>query len=284
MQRTTRQPKHKRKIFPCRRKEGLLEKYLRVFGDFDGLPERPSSQSPLESIPFEIFLLIVEFLNIAALADLWSAVPCLRIRICQHPVFQTISFETNYQNALSGLLLAGTARKFTLAEFLVTLKSTDCMLCTKCNGKATLLSLLYCQRVCRPCIEQSQDFLPLITHFAEAIFGFDPIEEEQIPVARLELVSPTCSSHVPQWHNVAALSSVARVAAGKQDVLVDPKGWAEVLRQSVQEHLAEHYSDDRLHSHCSGEEGCLVYGEFNLEPNTGIPAKIRGLYTAMTLH
>ena len=221
-----------------------MEKYSRVFADFNGLPESSSSQSPLESVPFEIFLLIIEFLNIAALADLWSAVPCLRQRICQLPVFQTISFETDYKNALSVLLLAGTARKFTLAEFLVTLKSTDCMLCTKCNGKATLLSLLHCRRVCRPCVERSQDFLPLKTHFAEAIFGFDPIEEEQIPVARLKfkptyeeltevrygLVSPKCSSHVPQWYNVASLSSVAKVAAGKQEVSVDPKGWVEVRR------------------------------------------------------
>ena len=178
MQRTTQQPKHKRKLFPGRKRKGPLDKYSRVFADFDGLPESPSLESPLESVPFEIFLLIAGYLNNAALADLWSAVPSLRRRIYQLPVFQTISVKKKYQNALSALLLAGTARKFTLAEFLVTLKSTDCMLCTKGNDKATLLSLLHCRRVCRPCVEQSQDFPTLKTHFAEAIFGFDPVEEE----------------------------------------------------------------------------------------------------------
>jgi hypothetical protein len=80
-------------------------------------------------IPFEVFLLIVEFLSIATLVKLWYAVPCLREGICQMPVVRTIQPRAEFKKAFEGLLNARSARLFTLSAIRSSHKSAADMLC-----------------------------------------------------------------------------------------------------------------------------------------------------------
>jgi hypothetical protein len=85
----------------CRSNEDHKSAFLRGIQDDDERSKsQKGSQNPLVSVPFEVFLLIVEFLSIATVVKLWSAAPYLHERICQIPAVQTIWPRREFKKAL----------------------------------------------------------------------------------------------------------------------------------------------------------------------------------------
>jgi hypothetical protein len=170
------------------------------------------------------------------------------------------------------------------------------MLCNNSEVKASLLSLLHCSRVCQSCVDQHQDFLPLRADFAKEISDLAHVDLAHIPVARLDFDPtdelrrqvqsssgpPGCKKDGVKPHTVVSLSSVAKLAAEKQNVSADPELWAKLRRKRVQENLQANYFHYELHSYCT--TCCLLPQKLDLEPHIGVPVKVEALYAAMILH
>jgi hypothetical protein len=126
--------------------------FLRASPTLMSAPRAMLPSSRFESLPNEILLNIVRFLDIASLAKFAGSNSSMRRLVLSVPNVRTVKSHPTTSLAVARMLHAGAARHFSLQKLLDTITKTTCSICKDPAAFAPWLCLLLCKRFCPNCI------------------------------------------------------------------------------------------------------------------------------------
>ena len=169
--------------------EGELFHQNGEFLQYIDRPRRHSrpTQTPFEKLPLELIIQIIFPLDIASLLRLAATNSNFHDLVHDLPDIRTIHGDIEATSALAAFLKVGTARKFTLAEFMAAFKTTTCRFCWDVQALAPFVSLLVCHRICYSCVKNNREHLPLHVDIAKLAFGLQDKDFQRIPFAKISM-------------------------------------------------------------------------------------------------
>ncbi|KAF7510632.1 hypothetical protein GJ744_006244 [Endocarpon pusillum] len=132
-----------------------------------------TATSSLERLPDEITLEIISYLDIASLVRFAECNSDLRSLIVGLRHVQIAKSHTYIWSAVLEMLNAGTARFFTLDDFVSMLTTSKCMICKDSDAFAPWVCLMLCERVCGKCIKIEQKNIRLPQSVASKCLGLN---------------------------------------------------------------------------------------------------------------
>ncbi|ERF70575.1 hypothetical protein EPUS_07872 [Endocarpon pusillum Z07020] len=124
-------------------------------------------------MPDEILLEIISYLDIASLVRFAECNPDLRSLIVGLRHVRIAKSHTYIRSALLEMLHAGTARFFTLDDFVSMLTTSKCMICKDSDAFAPWVCLMLCERVCGKCIKIERKNIRLPQNVASECLGLN---------------------------------------------------------------------------------------------------------------
>jgi hypothetical protein len=152
------------------------------------------SKSLFESLPNEIMLKIVGYLDIASLVKFAACNFDLRSLVFAMPYVQIVKSQIATSLALSRMLRVGSAKYFSLEDFVDTITSSKCMACEDPDTFAPWVCLLLCERVCGKCIRFDRKTIRLPHNVAFRCFQVSLKEMDEGPGTALAVLQPRCYS------------------------------------------------------------------------------------------
>jgi hypothetical protein len=210
-------------------------------------PRLTIQQSRLESLPNELILNIVNFLDIASLMRFAATNSCLRHLVMDMPQVQLVKSHATTILALSRMLRAGTAKHFTLHHFVDTLSTSSCSICEDHATFAPWICLIDCQRICGKCIQLDQSSIRLQQSMAMKCFGI--IQDDMMGKmgTASAILHPQILPPVPQPRNQALVrhSSKVNIISLRSMLNLSLKkhaitGGAKYVKKLIEDYIWEH--------------------------------------------
>ncbi len=132
-----------------------------------------SRLSRLEQLPYEVMLLVLEGLDIASLVMVASVNIHVRGLSQGRPDIQKVQQNICAARAISRTYKIGTARSFSLKDFMEALTSWKCALCRRRVEFAVGFCLMWCGRICASCRSPRPDAICLPVDMAVLCCGVD---------------------------------------------------------------------------------------------------------------
>jgi hypothetical protein len=259
------------------------------------------SKSLFERLPNEILLKMVEYLDIASLVRFAACNFDLRSLVSAIPHVQMVQSQTATSLALSRMLRVGSAKHFTLQDFVDTITSSQCMACGNPDTFAPWMCLLLCERVCGKCIRFDRKSIRLPCNVAFRCFGVSLKEMDEGPGTAsavlqpmrlsVEFESPVGSGMLPNWGRNRNLDIISLRRALKLSLRKHAKsGGASHVKKLVEAYVTEHDRELRsLGDTTTIAPGCHVeglikviekeWGRQNLSPDWAFMAYVPHLQT-----
>jgi hypothetical protein len=160
----------------------------------DGLEEVNSNELAgcFKALPCEIMLLVLEQLDLATLVATASVNTYMRGLVQGMADVRKIQQSVYSARALSRMYTTGTARYFSLPNFMKALTSPGCGICDRQSEFAVYFCMMRCCRICRLCRVSSASYIPYLpVELAKRIFDVDDRDISGVePSARI-LVPPS---------------------------------------------------------------------------------------------
>lgn len=159
-----------------------------------------TATSLLERMPNEIILEIISYLDIASLVRFAECNSNLRSLIVGLRHVRIVKSHTYIWSALLEMLKAGTARFFTLDNFVSMLTTSKCMICKDSDAFAPWVCLMLCERVCGKCIKIEQKNIRLPQKLASQCLGLSLSDMGGVPgtASVFRKPEPLLSEHFSQ--------------------------------------------------------------------------------------
>jgi hypothetical protein len=221
-------------------------------------PKFPESR--LKNLPNEIVLNIVRFLDIASLAKFAASNFGLRCLVIGMPHVQIVKSHATTSLALSRMLHAGTAKHFTLEDFVGEITTSTCSTCNDRDTFAPWLCLVLCRRICGKCIRVDQKTIRLPQDMAIKCFGLDLEDMADRPgtASAILQTAPILSEKkfrlgsrslalMQRDHNVdiVSLRSALKLSLKRHARAGGPSHVKKLVKQYIEEHYPKTDSSDR---------------------------------------
>jgi len=230
------------------------------------------SKSRFESLPNEIMLKIVGYLDIANLVKFAACNSELRSFVLAIPHVQIVKSQLATSLALARMLRVGSGKHFTLQDFVDTVASSKCVACGNPNTFAPWICLLLCERVCGKCIRFDRKTIRLPHNVAFRCFQVSLKEMDEGPGTALavlqprrrsvEFESPVGTDMLQRWGRNRNLDIISLRCALKLSLKKHAKsGGASHVKMLVENYVMEHGPDFRfLGETTTIAPGCHVRG------------------------
>jgi hypothetical protein len=154
-------------------------------------PRRLHSNCLFETLPNEVLLDILRFLDITSLVKFAASNSGMRRLVLSMPLVQIVKSHPATSLALSRMLRAGTARHFSLQRFVDTTTASACMVCKDPATFAPWICLVLCHRVCVNCITVDQHTIRIPKSMAVECFGLSNEDVAKGTGTALAILQPT---------------------------------------------------------------------------------------------
>jgi hypothetical protein len=197
-------------------------------------PRALNSNCLFETLPNEVLLNTIRFLDIASLVKFAASNSGLRRLVLSMPLVQTVKSHAATSVALSRMLHAGTARYFSLQTFVDTITASTCTVCKDPATFAPWICLVACHRVCVNCITVDQQTIRIPTSMAVECLGLSAEDLATGTATALAIFQPTFLRS-----DVVSQSGLESSRIMRRDMKFDIMSLRLALTVSVKKHAAE---------------------------------------------
>lgn len=139
-------------------------------------------------MPYEIVLVVADQLDIVSLVSLAATNTNVRALVRAIPFLAKIKAIPNGNHVFYRMLLADSAKRFTLQDVNKIVTSSSCAVCHSSDHLAPYLCLLTCRRLCHDCVVKEEEllYIPVETAIESLKINVkDLLEKEVVAQARL---------------------------------------------------------------------------------------------------
>jgi hypothetical protein len=218
------------------------------------IPRKLHSKCLFETLPNEVLLNTIRFLDIASLVKFAASNSGMRRLVLSMPLVQIVKSHAATSLALSRMLRAGTARHFSLHRFVDTTTASACMVCKDSATFAPWICLVLCHRVCVNCITVDRHTIRIPKSMAVECFGLSTEDVAKSAGTALAIFQPTFlrsdivpqrgleSSKIMRYDNKFDIISL-RLAITMSMEKHAAKGGSNHVKLLIEQYLQEHHPE-----------------------------------------